>query len=242
MDDGFLGEREPEEHVSPVLVIRERRHKMTWAMLVPRKGTEFPWNAKSAARFIDQLGHNRVTLRCDNETAIEALASPVGESQSYGIIELAVELVAGQARTLKAALEYRTGTSKDTVLAGGICCVLDEQVRHQQGRKDTAAKIPWEKGQHTFPGVRRKDPVHARQSKPRFHPEVYGTQTEYSECEPSLCLQMAATMQSTFKSECRDPRRWYPETRERCRWMGSQRRLSLVPVSKNWPGETTSAQ
>ena len=40
MDFGFLGERESEEQVSFVLVIRERRHKMTWAMLVPRKGTE----------------------------------------------------------------------------------------------------------------------------------------------------------------------------------------------------------
>ena len=35
---------------------------MTWAMLVPRKGTEFSSIAKRAARFIDQLGHNRVTL------------------------------------------------------------------------------------------------------------------------------------------------------------------------------------
>ena len=41
MDYGFLGEREPEERVSPVLVIRERRHKMTWAMLAQRKGTGF---------------------------------------------------------------------------------------------------------------------------------------------------------------------------------------------------------
>ena len=43
-------------------------------MLVPRKGTE-----KRAARFIDQLGHNRVTLRCDNEPAIEALAREIAE-------------------------------------------------------------------------------------------------------------------------------------------------------------------
>ena len=99
---------------------------MTWAMLVPRKGMEFPWIAKRAAKFIDQLGHNRVTLRCDNEPAIEALAReiaqarqegshivperpPVGEGQSCGIIERAVGLVAGQARTLKAALEHRMG-------------------------------------------------------------------------------------------------------------------------------------
>ena len=66
--------KESEEQVSPLLVIRERRHKMTWALLVPRKGTEFPWIAKRAAKFIDQLGHNRVTLRCDNEPAIEAVA------------------------------------------------------------------------------------------------------------------------------------------------------------------------
>ena len=40
-------------------------------MLVPRKGTEFPWIAKRAAKFSDQLGHNRVTLGCDNEPMIE---------------------------------------------------------------------------------------------------------------------------------------------------------------------------
>ena len=74
------------------------------------KGTEFPWIAKRAARFIDQLGHNRVTLRCDNEPAIEAVARkshkarqegsqtvperpPVGDSQSNGVIERAVGLL-----------------------------------------------------------------------------------------------------------------------------------------------------
>ena len=62
MDYGFLGEEESEEQMPPVLVFRERRHKMTWAMLVPRKRTEFPWIAKSAAKFIDQLEHSRVTL------------------------------------------------------------------------------------------------------------------------------------------------------------------------------------
>ena len=115
MDYGFLGE-----------VIRERRHRMTWTMLVPRRGTEFPWIARRRAKFIDPLGHNRVTLRCDNEPATEALVSEIakarqertqtvperpslGESQSTGIIERAGGLVAGQARTLKAALEHRIG-------------------------------------------------------------------------------------------------------------------------------------
>ena len=43
---GFLGERESEEQVTHMLVIREWRRKMTWAMLVPRKGTELYWMAK----------------------------------------------------------------------------------------------------------------------------------------------------------------------------------------------------
>ena len=38
-------------------------------MLVPRT-----WIANRAAKFIAQLGHNRVTQRCDNEPSIEALA------------------------------------------------------------------------------------------------------------------------------------------------------------------------
>ena len=37
MDYGFLGERESEGLVSFVLVICERRHKMTWEMLILRK-------------------------------------------------------------------------------------------------------------------------------------------------------------------------------------------------------------
>ena len=42
MDYGFLGERESEEQVTLVLVIRARRHKMTWAMLVRERERNFP--------------------------------------------------------------------------------------------------------------------------------------------------------------------------------------------------------
>ena len=63
--------RKSEERVTLVLVIRDRRHKMTWAMLVP-------------AKFIDQLGPNRVTLRCDNEPAIEALSREIAQARQEG--------------------------------------------------------------------------------------------------------------------------------------------------------------
>ena len=176
LDCGVLGEKEPEDRVSLVLVIREQRR----ALLVPREGTEFPWIAKRAAKFIGQLGHNRVTLRCDSELAIEALAReiaqarqegsqtvterpPAGESQSNGIIERAVGLVAGQ-DTEGCTAASHTGQSparrKDIVLVGGVCGILEEQVRHRlqslHGRR-----------QHTDFGVWRRDPVHARQTSER---------------------------------------------------------------------------
>ena len=116
MDSGFFGEKESEKQVALVLIISERKHTKTWAMLVPRTETEFPRIAKRVAKFIDHLGHNRVTLRCDNEPAIEALAReiaqarqersqtvperpPVGESEFNRIMERTAGLVAGQART-----------------------------------------------------------------------------------------------------------------------------------------------
>ena len=73
-----------QKQVTLVLVIRERRHKMTWAVLVPRKGTEFLWIAKRSAKFIDQFGHNRVTLGCDNEPAIEALTWEIAQARQEG--------------------------------------------------------------------------------------------------------------------------------------------------------------
>ena len=51
---------------------------------IPRKGTEFPWIAKRAAKFIDQLGHNGVTHRSDNEPAIEALTREIAEARQEG--------------------------------------------------------------------------------------------------------------------------------------------------------------
>ena len=167
---GFIGEKDSEEQVTPVLVIRDRRHKMTWAMLVPRKLTEFHWIARRAAKFIDQLGQHKVTLRCDNEPAIEALATeiaqarpegsqtvpqrpPVGESQSNGIIERTVELLAGQARTLKAALEHRTGAKVPP--DARILCWLVEFAAYLMNRCDigTDTQTAWTKGQHTDSGI-----------------------------------------------------------------------------------------
>ena len=146
---------------------------MTWATLVPRKGKEFPWIEKRAAKFIDQLGHNEVTLRCDNEPAIEALARVVAQAhqevrlcqrdRQWEKVSPTDPRACGGARCWPGKdIEGCTGAPhgsqsparrKDVVLVGGVCGVLDEQVRHRQGRKDTDAKTTRAKGQHTDPGV-----------------------------------------------------------------------------------------
>ena len=156
---------------------------------------------KRTAKFVDQLGHNRVTLRCDDEPAIEALSReiaqarqdgsqtvpqrpPVGESQSNGIIERAVGLVAGQARTLKAAPEYRIGTRVPP--DARILCWLVECAAYLMNRCDIGSY--GKTTVHRLHGGKDSTPIlefgeqilyvpakPARGGKwePRFHPGVF---------------------------------------------------------------------
>ena len=107
----------------------------------------------------------------------------MGENQSNGIIERAVGLVAGQARTLKAALEHCIGTRVPP--DARISCWLvefaapDEQVRRRQRRKDAVAEAARPKGHHTDSGIRREDPVHASQASKR---EKSGNRDSILEC------------------------------------------------------------
>ena len=70
------------------------------------KNRNFPWIAKRAATFIDQIGH-RVTLRCDNEPAIEAL----GEGDIAQVRQ--AERSAGDSSPSGLDSRGRTTTSKD---------------------------------------------------------------------------------------------------------------------------------
>ena len=169
--------------VKPMLVIREKRHIMTWVMLLPRRGTEFPRIAKRAAKFVDWLGHNRVTLRCDNEPAIEAVAKETAQARQEGSQTPVGEPVQRSHRVHGGArgwpgqnTESCIGAScwrqsparcKDTVLAGGVRCVSDEQLRHRQRRKNANTQTAWTKRQHTDSGTWREDFLHACQTSKR---------------------------------------------------------------------------
>ena len=66
-------------------------------------------------------------------------------------------------------IEGCAGTPHRSRCAGlvEIRCISDEQIQRRQCLKDAAAKTAWTKGQHTHPGIRREDPVHARQVSER---------------------------------------------------------------------------
>ena len=109
MDQGFLGEKESEEQVTPMLVARDRRPRMTRAMLVPKRRNGIFLDCKESSKV-----HRRAWAHSGATTSQRLRhwrgTSHKGESQSNGIIESAVGLVAGQARTLKAALGHRIWT------------------------------------------------------------------------------------------------------------------------------------
>ena len=157
---------------------REKSHKMTWAMLVPRRGAEFPRIAK-ASMFIAQLGHARVTLRCDNEPAIEAFGNGTCTSSSRRKPDCARETTSGrgpvqrnhrthggtrgQARTLKAAVEHRSGVKvpPDARVLCWLAAYLVNKWRHLQRRKDADRQAAWTRREQSrtpeFVWVRREE-------------------------------------------------------------------------------------
>ena len=170
---------------------REKWHKMTWAMLVPRRGAEFPRIAK-ASMFIAQLGHDRVTLRCDNEPAIEAFGKGTCTSSSRRKPDCARETsgrgpvqrnhrthggTRGQARTLKAAVEHRSGV-KVPPDARPLCWLLEfaaylmNRWRHRQRRKDADRQAAWTRREQS-PNTRvRRGQTAREESQRRGEPHV----------------------------------------------------------------------
>ena len=135
---------------------------MTWAMLVPRKGT------------VDQLlAQQSHTLRRDNEPAIEALAREIAQARQEGSQDRSGETIGGEkgspvgsSNVLGDSTRGWSGQNtagcagasqwdqssarrKVSVPAGEVRC--DEQVRRGQRRKDTVSQTAWTTGQHTDP-------------------------------------------------------------------------------------------
>ena len=109
---------------------------------------------------------------------------PVGESQPAGITERAVGLVAGQTRTLKAALEYRIGTR--ILPDSRTLCWLVEFAAYLMNRCDIGSdgKMPLQRlhGRRDSTPILKfgekilympAKPARGGKWEPRFHPGVF---------------------------------------------------------------------
>jgi len=88
------------------------------AWVVPEKG-EHCYAIKMLVTCIDELGYNKIILKSDQEAAIMSLKtavkremntrvvfeeSPVGESKSLGSLNVQIQVIQGQVRTLRDAI------------------------------------------------------------------------------------------------------------------------------------------
>ena len=119
----FLG-AEGEEETTAIQVAKDRRTRMIFAHMVPRKGLTHMHGAIEMVKDIEKLGYKEVILKSDNEPALRSVQeevkkrrveptiidnSPVGDSRSNGAAERAVQAVGEQVRVLRKALEGRVG-------------------------------------------------------------------------------------------------------------------------------------
>jgi len=121
----FLGQSE-ENATAPVFVMRDHQSRVTFAHVTQGKSTSkevySQYLTKAAVADLVALGHNRLILKTDQEPDMVALQdcvkaasnseiilrnSPVGESQSNGVVEKAVRDIEDQVGTLKDAAESR---------------------------------------------------------------------------------------------------------------------------------------
>ena len=112
---------------NPILIGAEAKYALTLAMAVPGKCNAAPWIAQRVADWLDSLGSQSVTLKCDNEPAILALAQEIrrlrregsttifehpeeGEKQRNHLAEGSVNIVKGLIRTFKSSTESNLRT------------------------------------------------------------------------------------------------------------------------------------
>eukprot|EP00971_Amphidinium_carterae_P224186 4448201-Amphidinium_carterae.4 len=123
IDYGYLESRviDPKESPAPSLVARDSITKVTFAEVLPMKGTAHKYCTTALVNFVLRLGHHRIIMRSDTEPAIidlrgqAASALPAlhvdvqledtGDSQEGGLAEGAVRDVKAQCRVLAHSLQ-----------------------------------------------------------------------------------------------------------------------------------------
>ena len=151
MDYGFLG-RDTDVDLATILVLAQRPHGAVGACQVLRKGPE-PYAIDCVLAYLDSWALVEVTLKADNEPAIQALAdgikrgertmvekSPKYSHQSNGVAENAVRRIESLIRTyvyvLQKKLSYKVD-SKSIILPWLVrhaAYVLSRYIKRDDGR------------------------------------------------------------------------------------------------------------
>ena len=115
---------EDDESQAPVWVMVDHETRATFAYVCECKGAESKGLVEQVVSDVEKLGHTKVILKTDQEPAIRDVQravknkrsqntilenSPVGESQSNGVVERNIQTIVAQIRTMKDALEKRYG-------------------------------------------------------------------------------------------------------------------------------------
>ena len=117
---------EPSSTTMTVLVMQESACRSVWAYAVQHKGSSETWVTDQIVEDLDTVGlrNDRIVIKSDQETSANDIAreiakcrasvygtglenSAIGDSDSNGTIERAIQDVEGQTRTLRSALEER---------------------------------------------------------------------------------------------------------------------------------------
>ena len=124
IDYAFFGDED--ERAKPVLVVREHKNRWTEAIPVVSKGGADRWAAKALTEAAQRTGLRHFAFKSDQEPSVLDLKNwviselgdqysthkelrPVGEPQSIGPAEKAVDIVGGAIRTKNIAGERNYG-------------------------------------------------------------------------------------------------------------------------------------
>ena len=88
LDYGFLGEAGSRTGDACTLIGSEVTTSMGLAMAVPGKGNSAEWVARRLAKWIEQFGHTKVTVKADNEHSITALIREARKVRGEGTCTL----------------------------------------------------------------------------------------------------------------------------------------------------------
>ena len=178
-DYGFLGGEGDEETV-PVQICKDRRTRMIFAHVVPRKGFAHEHGAAEMIRDIEKLGYSDIILKCDGEAALKTIQeavrsrrngktvlenSPVGDSRSNGAAERAVQAVAEQVRVIRRGLEVRLGlklSCKHPVTCWLVEHCADLISKYQVGDDGKTAYERWKGKRFTLEELEFGEKVHYR--------------------------------------------------------------------------------